>query len=65
MLKLSDLLKEHPGQVPVTLQLQLADCTVWIAPRDTYKVDFGPELAASIEGLLGHGCVRERYAAQA
>jgi DNA polymerase-3 subunit alpha len=58
MLKLSDLLKEHPGQVPVTLQLRLADCTVWIAPRDTYKVDFGPELEASIEGLLGHGCVR-------
>jgi DNA polymerase-3 subunit alpha len=61
MLRLSDLLKEHPGHVPVMLQLQLPDRTVWIAPRDTYKVDFGPKLAASIEGLLGHGTIRERY----
>ncbi len=61
MLRLSDLLKEHPGKVSVSLQLKLPDRTVWIAPRDTYKVDFGPKLAASIEGLLGHGTVRERY----
>jgi DNA polymerase-3 subunit alpha len=61
MLKLSDLLKEHPGDVPVKLGIQYPDQTVWIAPKDTYKIDFGPKLAASIEGLLGHGAIRERY----
>ena len=63
MLKLSDLLKEHPGDVPVKLGIQYPDQTIWIAPRDTYKVDFGPRLAASIEGLLGQGAIRERYSA--
>ncbi len=63
MLRLSDLLKEHPGHVPVRLQLQLSDRTVWITPKETYKIDFGPKLAASIEGLLGQGAIRERYSA--
>jgi DNA polymerase-3 subunit alpha len=61
MRELRDLLVEHAGKVPVTLQLQLPDRTVWIAPRSTFKVQFGPELAASIESILGQGSVRERY----
>ena len=59
--ELRDLLIEHVGQVPVTLQVRLPDRTVWIAPRDTFKVQFGPELAASLEGILGQGSVHERY----
>ena len=61
MLNLSNLLKEHPGDVPVKLCLELPEQTVWITPKETYKIDFGPELATSIEGILGHGSIRESY----
>ena len=62
MVKLRDLLLEHPGPVPVTFRVQLPDRTVSIAAQESFKVDFGPALAASIEGLLGQGSVRERWA---
>ncbi|HKV08219.1 MAG TPA: DNA polymerase III subunit alpha [Thermoanaerobaculia bacterium] len=61
MLRLRDLLIEHPGETPVTLEVKLPDRTVRIAAQENFKVRFGPELAASIEGLLGQGSVRERY----
>jgi DNA polymerase-3 subunit alpha len=61
MLKLRDLLTEHPGDVPVILEMQLADRTVRIATPDNLKVQLVPELVTSIEGLLGQGSVRERY----
>jgi DNA polymerase-3 subunit alpha len=61
MLNLSNLLKEHPGDVPVKLGIEFPEQTVWIAPKETYKIDFGPELAVSIEGILGHGSIRESY----
>jgi DNA polymerase-3 subunit alpha len=61
MLNLSNLLKEHPGDVPVKLCIELPEQTVWITPKETYKIDFGPELATSIEGILGHGSIRESY----
>jgi DNA polymerase-3 subunit alpha len=64
MLRLRDLLVEHPGEVPVVLQVQLPDRVVHIAAQENYKVQFGPQLAASIEQLLGQGTVRERYQAQ-
>ena len=61
MLNLSNLLKEHPGDVPVKLGIEFPEQTVWITPKETYKIDFGPELATSIEGILGHGSIRESY----
>ncbi|RPH53409.1 hypothetical protein EHM82_08470, partial [bacterium] len=61
MLELRNLLVENPGDVPVTLELQLPDRTVRIATKENLKIQFGPRLAASIEGLLGQGSVRERY----
>ena len=61
MLNLSNLLKEHPGDIPVKLCIELPEQTVWITPKETYKIDFGPELATSIEGILGHGSIRESY----
>ena len=61
MLNLSNLLKEHPGNVPVKLGIEFPEKTVWISPKETYKIDFGPELAVSIEGILGHGSIRESY----
>ena len=39
MLKLRDLLTEHPGDVPVTLEMHLADRTVRIATPDNLKVE--------------------------
>jgi DNA polymerase-3 subunit alpha len=60
MLKLRDLLTEHPGEVPVTLEMQLADRTVRIATPDNLKIQLAPALVSSIEGLLGQGSIRER-----
>ncbi|MEO6196344.1 MAG: DNA polymerase III subunit alpha [Thermoanaerobaculia bacterium] len=61
MLKLRDLLTEHPGDVPVTLEMQLADRrTVRIATPDNLKIHLVPALVSSIEGLLGQGSIRER-----
>jgi len=65
MLKLRDLLTEHPGDVPVTLEMQFPDRVVRIATQERYKVQLVPELVTSIEGLLGQGSVRERYQAAA
>ncbi|MBW8877212.1 MAG: DNA polymerase III subunit alpha [Acidobacteria bacterium] len=65
MLKLRDLLTEHPGDVPVTLEMQFPDRVVRIATQERYKVQLVPELVSSIEGLLGQGSVRERYQASA
>jgi DNA polymerase-3 subunit alpha len=61
MLKLRDLLTEHPGDVPVTLEMHLADRTVRIATPDNLKIQLVPALVTSIEGLLGQGSIRERY----
>jgi DNA polymerase III subunit alpha len=63
MLQLRNLLLEHPGSVPVTLCVRLADRTVSISAPESFKVDFKPALAAAIEGLLGQGSIRERQAA--
>jgi DNA polymerase-3 subunit alpha len=60
MLRLRDLLFQHPGPVPVTLQVELGGSTVRIAAQQSCKVDFGPELAAAIEAILGPGSIRER-----
>ena len=62
MLKLKNLLLEHPGPIPVTLCVRLADRTVSISAPESFKVDYKPALAASIEGLLGPGSIRERPA---
>jgi DNA polymerase-3 subunit alpha len=61
MLKLKNLLLEHPGRVPVKLTIQFPDRKVSIAAEEAFKIAFGPELAASIEGLLGRGTVHERF----
>jgi DNA polymerase III subunit alpha len=61
MLELRDLLTQHPGDVPVTLEMQLPDRTVRIATQENLKVELSPELAASLRGLLGEEGVRERY----
>ncbi len=62
MLQLRNLLLEHPGAVPVTLCVRLADRTVSISAPESFKVDYKPALATAIEGLLGQGSIRERPA---
>jgi hypothetical protein len=42
MLKLRDLLTEHPGDVPVTLEMHLADRTVRIATPDNLRSSSSP-----------------------
>jgi DNA polymerase III subunit alpha len=61
MLRLRDLLQEHAGSVPVTLRVNLPDRTVHIRPEPKYSVAYTPELATSLEGLLGAGRVVARY----
>jgi hypothetical protein len=63
MLRLRDLLVEHPGEVPVTLRLRLADCTVAIAAAERYRVRPEPSLIESIEEILGPGSIRRQFAA--
>jgi DNA polymerase-3 subunit alpha len=63
LLRLRDLLVEHPGDIPVTLQVQLPDRVVHITAQENYKVQLSPKLASSIEQMFGQGSVRERYRA--
>jgi DNA polymerase-3 subunit alpha len=59
MLRLRDLLFEHPGDVPVTLEVRLPDRTVRIAARENCKIAYSPQLAAAIQAILGPGSVKE------
>jgi DNA polymerase-3 subunit alpha len=63
LLELREVLIEHAGEVPVRLCLLLGGKRVTIAPDARYKVRFDPALVSSVEGLLGPGAVRERFAA--
>ena len=60
MLKLRDLLTEHPGDVPVTLEMKLAGRVERIAMGEKYRIQLNPELRSGIEGLFGPSSVRER-----
>jgi len=63
MLELRDVLTEHPGQVPVRLWVNLGDRTVGVAPKETFKVAVDAALVSSVESLLGHGSLRQTFAA--
>ncbi len=62
LLELRDLLIEHAGETPLRLQIRLPGRRVRVAPRESFKVRFDPELVESVEGLLGENAVTERYA---
>ncbi len=62
MLRLRDLLAENPGDVPVSFDVAVQGSNVSITVPERFRVRLGPELESSIEGLLGHGSVRRRYA---
>jgi DNA polymerase-3 subunit alpha len=63
LLRLRDLLVEHAGDTPLRLRVRLPDCRVALAPREGFRVRFGPELVESVEELLGEGSISGRYAA--
>ena len=58
LLKLRDLICEHPGSTPVTLNFQLGDGPVRLRPTDRFRVQYDEELARSIEEIVGQGRVR-------
>ena len=53
LLELKNLLLEHHGEVPVTLELDLSEGSVTIAPSGSFKVAYGRDLAGAVETLLG------------
>ncbi len=59
LLRLRDLLVEHPGEVPVSFEVRLGEESVRVRARDAFRVHCDPALRASLEGLLGPGAVRE------
>ncbi|HEX5759188.1 MAG TPA: DNA polymerase III subunit alpha [Thermoanaerobaculia bacterium] len=60
LLELKDLLLEHHGEVPVTLELDFGAESVTIAPSGSFKVAYDRGLTAAVETLLGPGRLRER-----
>jgi DNA polymerase-3 subunit alpha len=59
LLRLRDLLFQHPGDVPITLEIRLPEGIVHITAKENFKIAHGPGLAASIEAILGPASVRE------
>jgi len=57
LLRLRDLLTEHPGDSPLELSLRFDGASVRIAPQERFKVDFTADLVREIEGLVGVGAV--------
>jgi len=59
--KLREILLEHHGKIPVTLELKLGPRKVRINPGEAYTVRPNDTLKAQVEEVLGQGSVRERY----
>jgi len=58
LVRLRDLLAEHPGNASLVLSLRLEDeRDVEISPERRFWIDYSPELAAAIEALVGVGSV--------
>jgi DNA polymerase-3 subunit alpha len=57
LLRLRDLLTEHPGEAPLRLSVRLEGGAVEIDPPERYKIDLNPELLAALEGMVGAGRV--------
>lgn len=62
LLRLRELLMENPGPVPVTFEVELERQRVRVRAEDRFGVRYAPDLVASIEEILGHGCTKQRFA---
>jgi DNA polymerase-3 subunit alpha len=63
LLRLRDLLVEHAGETPLRVRVRLPGWRVEVAPRETFRVRYGPELERSVNELLGAGAISGRYVA--
>ncbi len=57
MLRLRDVLADHPGETAVEFEIRLDDELVRIAPQERFRVDATPALLSAIEGIVGAGRV--------
>jgi len=58
LIRLRDVLADHPGDAPVSFALRLeSGADVEIAAETRFRVEYSPELAAAIEGVVGQGTV--------
>jgi DNA polymerase-3 subunit alpha len=60
MLRLRDVLAEHPGDARVLFEMRIGADDLEIEPLDRFKVKFSPELVRRIEGIVGPGRVERR-----
>jgi DNA polymerase III subunit alpha len=63
LLEIKDLLLEHPGELPVTIQVRLPDSRVEVTPLASFKVRPDEGLLASLRRLVGEEHFRLLYAA--
>ncbi|MEO8276928.1 MAG: OB-fold nucleic acid binding domain-containing protein, partial [Thermoanaerobaculia bacterium] len=57
MLRLRDLLTDHPGDAAVEFEVRLGEELVLISPLQRFKVNATPALLSRIEGIVGAGKV--------
>jgi DNA polymerase-3 subunit alpha len=57
MLRLRDLLAEHPGESLVEFEIAVDGARVRVAPEGRFKVDPSPSLMRAIEEIVGSGTV--------
>jgi len=57
LLRLRDLLAEHPGETAVVFGVRSGGRDVAIRPEKRFRVSYTPELTAAIEELVGPGSV--------
>lgn len=58
MLRLRDVLADHPGEATVEFEVRLGDERVRISPQERFRVDATPTLLSAIEGIVGAGKVQ-------
>jgi DNA polymerase-3 subunit alpha len=58
MLRLRDVLADHPGEAAVEFELKVGDDLVRIAPQERFRVNATPALLSAIEGIVGVGKVQ-------
>jgi len=61
--RLAEVVRRHPGKVPLRLVLDLADGTRVLMEADRHAVAWNADLHREIVGLLGPGCVRAALSA--
>jgi len=53
LLRLRDVVTEHPGDFPLELAIRLDSTSVRVCPESRFKVSFSPAMIAAVEQLTG------------